>query len=151
MQTFQEYQITKQMKNAKLKYTWDGEPLVEGTPEWMEAEAYLIEDEDIQEVQKGSISFLGLGFSILTGTWPLYLAYKMVKKSIEKGKAGCANEPTIIARNRCLADFRQKGYEAKIKLLSKMGSKTKDPKKLKTIDKQIAKQKKAISKIRADF
>ena len=151
MKTFKEYQITKQIKNAKLKYTWDGEPLVEGTPEWMEAEAYLIEDEDIQEVQKGSISFLGLGFSILTGTWALYLAYKMVKKSLEKGKAGCSNEPTIIARNRCLADFRQKEYEAKIKLLGKVASKTKDPKKLKTIDKQIAKQKKAIGKIRADF
>ena len=147
MKTFKEYQITKQLKNARLKYTWDGEPLIEGSPEWMEA----IKGEDIQEVQKGSISFLGLGFSFLTGTWALYLAYKMVKKSLEKGKAGCSNEPTIIARNRCLADFRQKEYEAKIKLLGKVASKTKDPKKLKTIDKQIAKQKKNISKIRADF
>ena len=151
MKTFKEYQITKQMKNAKLKYTWDGEPLVEGTPEWMEAEAYLIEDEDIQEVQKGSVSAFGIAFSILTLTLPIYLRYKVMRKHIEKAKAGCANEPSIIARNRCLADFRQKGYEAKIKLLSKMGSKTKDPKKLKTIDKQIAKQKTAIGKIRADF
>ena len=134
MKTFKEYQITKQLKNAKLKYTWDGEPLIEGSPEWMEAEAYLIEDEDIQEVQKGSISFLGLGFSILTNTWPLYLAYKMVKKSIEKGKAGCSNEPTISARNRCLANFRQKGYDAKIKLLKKVQSKSDDPKKIKKID-----------------
>ena len=86
------------MKNAKLKYTWDGEPLVEGTPEWMEAEAYLIEDEDIQEVQKGSVSFLGLGFSALTGTLHLYLAYKMLMKSLEKGKAGCSNEPTIVIK-----------------------------------------------------
>ena len=151
MKTFKEYQITKQIKNAKLKYTWDGEPLIEGSPEWMEAEAYLIEDEDIQEVQKGSISFLGLGFSALTGYLPIYLAYKMVVKSLEKGKAGCANEDSIGARNKCLADFRKKGYEAKIKLLGKVAGKTKDPAKLKKIDKQIAKQKQNIGKIRTHF
>ena len=149
MKTFKEYQVTKQMKNARLKYTWDGEPLVEGSPEWMEAEDYLIEDEDIQEVEKGSVSFLGLFF---TGPFlPYYLAYKMIRKSIEKGKAGCSNEPTIVARNACLADFRRKGYDAKIKLISKMQSKTKDPKKLKKMDKQIAKIKIKQSKVRADF
>ncbi len=147
MKTFKEYQITKQIKNAKLKYTWDGEPLVEGSPEWMEA----IKGEDIQEVQKGSVSFLGLGFSALTGTLHLYLAYKMLVKSLEKGKAGCANEPSIADRNRCLADFRRKGYEAKIKLLGKTKSKEKDPGKIKKIDKEIDKQKKAIGKIRTHF
>ena len=147
MKTFKEYQITKQIKNAKLKYTWDGEPLVEGSPEWMEA----IKGEDIQEVQKGSVSFLGLGFSALTGTLHLYLAYKMLVKSLEKGKAGCANEPSIADRNRCLADFRRKGYEAKIKLLGKTKSKEKDPGKIKKIDKEIDKQKKAISNIRTHF
>ena len=110
-----------------------------------------IKGEDIQEVQKGSISFLGLGFSALTGTLHLYLAYKMLMKSLEKGKAGCSNEPTIVARNACLADFRRKGFDAKIKLVSKMQSKTKDPKKLKKMDKEIAKLKKKQSKIRADF
>ena len=147
MKTFKEYQITKQIKNAKLKYTWDGEPLIEGSPEWMEA----IKGEDIQEVQKGSVSFLGLAFSALTLTLPYYLAYKMVVKSLEKGKAGCANEDSIGARNKCLADFRKKGYEAKIKLLGKVAGKTKDPAKLKKIDKQIAKQKKNIGKIRTHF
>ena len=147
MKTFKEYQITKQLKNAKLKYTWDGEPLIEGSPEWMEA----IKGEDIQEVQKGSVSFLGLAFSALTLTLPYYLAYKMVVKSLEKGKAGCANEDSIGARNKCLADFRKKGYEAKIKLLGKVAGKTKDPAKLKKIDKQIDKQKKAIGKIRTNF
>ena len=147
MKTFKEYQITKQIKNAKLKYTWDGEPLIEGSPEWMEA----IKGEDIQEVQKGSVSFLGLAFSALTLTLPYYLAYKMVVKSLEKGKAGCANEDSIGARNKCLADFRKKGYEAKIKLLGKVAGKTKDPAKLKKIDKQIAKQKQNIGKIRTHF
>ena len=147
MKTFKEYQITKQIKNAKLKYTWDGEPLIEGSPEWIEA----IKGEDIQEVQKGSVSFLGLGFSALTGTLHLYLAYKMLVKSLEKGKAGCANEPSIADRNRCLADFRRKGYEAKIKLLGKTKSKEKDPDKIKKIDKEIDKQKKAIGKIRTHF
>ena len=147
MKTFKEYQITKQLKNARLKYTWDGEPLIEGSPEWIEA----IKGEDIQEVQKGSVSFLGLAFSALTLTLPYYLAYKMVVKSLEKGKAGCANEDSIGARNKCLADFRKKGYEAKIKLLGKVAGKTKDPAKLKKIDKQIAKQKKNIGKIRTHF
>ena len=147
MKTFKEYQITKQLKNAKLKYTWDGEPLVEGTPEWIEA----IKGEDIQEVQKGSISFLGLGFSALTGYLPIYLAYKMVVKSMEKAKAGCSDLETIVDRNKCLADFRRKKIEAKIKLLSKVKGKEKDPGKIKKIDKQIDKQKKAIGKIRTNF
>ena len=147
MKTFKEYQITKQMKNAKLKYTWDGEPLIEGSPEWMEA----IKGEDIQEVQKGSISFLGLGFSALTGYLPIYLAYKMVVKSMEKAKAGCSDLETIVDRNKCLADFRRKKIEAKIKLLSKVKGKEKDPGKIKKIDKQIDKQKKAIGKIRVNF
>ena len=151
MKTFKEYQITKQLKNAKLKYTWDGEPLIEGSPEWIEAEAYLIEDEDIQEVQKGSVSFLGLGFSALTGYLPIYLAYKMVVKSMEKAKAGCSDLETIVDRNKCLADFRRKKIEAKIKLLSKVKGKEKDPGKIKKIDKQIDKQKKAIGKIRTNF
>jgi len=147
MKTFKEYQITKQLKNAKLKYTWDGEPLVEGTPEWIEA----IKGEDIQEVQKGSISFLGLGFSALTGYLPIYLAYKMVVKSMEKAKAGCSDLETIVDRNKCLANFRRKKIEAKIKLLSKVKGKEKDPGKIKKIDKQIDKQKKAIGKIRTNF
>ena len=119
MKTFKEYQITKQLKNARLKYTWDGEPLIEGSPEWMEA----IKGEDIQEVQKGSVSFLGLGFSALTGYLPIYLAYKMVVKSMEKAKAGCSDLETIVDRNKCLADFRRKKIEAKIKLLSKVKGK----------------------------
>ena len=94
---------------------------------------------------------MGLAFSALTLTLPYYLAYKMVVKSLEKGKAGCANEDSIGARNKCLADFRKKGYEAKIKLLGKVAGKTKDPAKLKKIDKQIAKQKKNIGKIRTHF
>ena len=147
MKTFKEYQITKQLKNARLKYTWDGEPLIEGSPEWMEA----IKGEDIQEVQKGSVSFLGLGFSALTGYLPIYLAYKMVVKSMEKAKAGCSDLETIVDRNKCLADFRRKKIEAKIKLLSKVKGKEKDPGKIKKIDKQIDKQKKAIGKIRTNF
>ena len=147
MKTFKEYQITKQLKNARLKYTWDGEPLIEGSPEWMEA----IKGEDIQEVQKGSVSFLGLGFSALTGYLPIYLAYKMVVKSMEKAKAGCSDLETIVDRNKCLADFRKKKIEAKIKLLSKVKGKEKDPGKIKKIDKQIDKQKKAISNIRTHF
>ena len=147
MKTFKEYQITKQLKNARLKYTWDGEPLIEGSPEWMEA----IKGEDIQEVQKGSVSFLGLGFSALTGYLPIYLAYKMLVKSMEKAKAGCSDLETIVDRNKCLADFRRKKIEAKIKLLSKVKGKEKDPGKIKKIDKQIDKQKKAIGKIRTNF
>ena len=109
MKTFKEYQITKQIKNAKLKYTWDGEPLVEGSPEWMEA----IKGEDIQEVQKGSISAFGIAFSILTLTLPIYLRYKVMRKHIEKAKAGCTgkgvkgnlNPMQILKRNKCLYDF----------------------------------------------
>ena len=149
MKTFKEYRITKEESSCcdAEEYTWDGEPLIEGSPEWLEA----IKDENIQEVQKGSVSFLGLAFSALTLTLPYYLAYKMVVKSLEKGKAGCANEDSIGARNKCLADFRRKGYEAKIKLLSKVKGKTKDPGKLKKIDKEIGKVKKNIGKIRTNF
>ena len=150
MKTFKEYQVTKEESNYcdfAEEYTWDGEPLVEGTPEWIEA----IKGEDIQEVQKGSISFLGLGFSALTGYLPIYLAYKMVVKSMEKAKAGCSDLETIVDRNKCLADFRRKKIEAKIKLLSKVKGKEKDPGKIKKIDKQIDKQKKAIGKIRTNF
>ena len=150
MKTFKEYQVTKEESNYcdfAEEYTWDGEPLIEGSPEWLEA----IKDENIQEVQKGSVSFLGLGFSALTGYLPIYLAYKMVVKSMEKAKAGCSDLDTIIARSKCLADFRRKKIEAKIKLLSKVKSKEKDPGKIKKIDKQIGQQKKAIGKIRVNF
>ena len=145
MKTFKEYQYQTVCCDPD-KLDWD-EPIIEGSEEWLDA----IEGEDIQEVQKGSVSFLGLGFSALTGTLPLYLKYKIATKHIQAQKAGCGKETSIKARNECLYNFRKKGFEAKIKLLSKVKSKEENPKKIKKIDKQIGEVKKKMGELRVKF
>ena len=59
MQTFKEYQYQLTCTDPE-KYDWDA-PIVEGSEEWLDA----IEGENIQEVQKGSISAFGLAFSAI--------------------------------------------------------------------------------------
>ena len=152
--TFKEYQYQLTCTDPE-KYDWDA-PIVEGSEEWLDA----IEGENIQEVQKGSISAFGLAFSALTLTLPIYLRYKVMRKHIEKAKAGCTgkgvkgnlNPMEILKRNKCLYDFRKKGYEAKIKMLTKVMAKEKgNPDKVKKINKEIAQAKDQISDLRVNF